>query len=116
MGNQRKRNPKARIRAESPGSRSVTPKKSMGSWLAIGGGAAVALVVLLTVLLAGGDEDLPEGPPDGVVYHSISERDHTAGDADAVEHMKFRVFNQFRREIFVFKFTGGFCKFFGHNF
>ena len=70
----------------SPGSRSVTSKKSVGSWFAIGGGAVVALVILLTVLFAGGDEDLPKGPPDGVVYHPISERDHTAGDADAVEY------------------------------
>ena len=89
MSNTPKRKTNRQTKAGTPRSRTVTPQKAPTNWpriFAIAGGAVLVGVILATVLFAGGDEDLPEGPPEGIVLFSISDRAHTAGDFDPVDY------------------------------
>lgn len=87
MSNTPKRKSKAGTRTTPPRSRTMSAQPVQSPWprrFAYLSGAAVAGVILATVFLAGGDDDLPDGPPDGVEIISppIVDRQHVAGEID----------------------------------
>lgn len=85
MGNTPRRKSKGGTRTAASRPRTAAPQKSQTNWPRIltyvGGGALVA-VLLWGVLAGGGDEDLPDGAPDGVELIAITEANHVVGDID----------------------------------
>ena len=83
MSNTPKRKSKSGAAPSRP--RPTTSRASSTNWRRIGAfavGGTVAVALLYGVLFGGGDEDLPEGAPDGVALITIAEANHVAGDID----------------------------------
>ncbi len=82
MSNTPKRKSKAGTRTAPTRARTATPQQAGSPWptrFAYLGGAAVVAVIMAAIFLGGGDEDLPDGPPDGVQFIDPGDPVHIDG-------------------------------------
>ena len=85
MSNTPKRKSRAGTRAAPPTSRTMTGQPVGSNWpkrFLYLGGAAVVAVIMAGIVLGGGDEDLPDGPPQGVEFFTVTDLSHVDGNVD----------------------------------